>query len=153
MLNDRKGQQSYNMRPDLHTPQEDPHRTWHAERPRQCLCISSSSAASSLQMMHEAAPDCLADPVQCRIDCFSELSTNAFGEKLKEQVEERLRFYEEGVAPTKNTTAMQEALASARVSTPLHPPCVSTLSHRSVQHTDAISCGAEESSCISYAEQ
>ena len=52
----------------------------------------------------------------CRIDCFSELSTNAFGEKLKEQVEERLRFYEEGIAPTKNSTAMQEALASARVS-------------------------------------
>lgn len=55
-----------------------------------------------------------------RIDCFSELSTNAFGEKLKEQVEERLRFYEEGVAPTKNSTAMQEALATARVSLSHH---------------------------------
>lgn len=50
-----------------------------------------------------------------RIDCFSEVGTNAFGEKLKEQVEERLRFYEDGVAPTKNLTAMAEAMATARV--------------------------------------
>ena len=41
-------------------------------------------------------------------------ATSAFGEKLKEQVEERLRFYEEGVAPSKNVTAMQEAIATAR---------------------------------------
>ena len=50
----------------------------------------------------------------CRIDCFSDVSTNAFGEKLKEQVEERLRFYEEGMAPTKNLTAMQAAIETAR---------------------------------------
>lgn len=36
-----------------------------------------------------------------------EVATSAFGEKMKEQVEERLRFYEEGIAPTKNITAMQ----------------------------------------------
>ncbi len=47
-------------------------------------------------------------PCARRIDCFSEWTgTAAFGEKMKEQVEERLRFYEEGIAPTKNTTAMQ----------------------------------------------
>lgn len=34
-------------------------------------------------------------------------NTSAFGEKLKEQVEERLRFYEEGVAPRKNLAVMQ----------------------------------------------
>jgi nucleolar protein 56 len=34
-------------------------------------------------------------------------ATSAFGEKLKDQVEERLRFYEEGVAPRKNITVMQ----------------------------------------------
>ena len=45
--------------------------------------------------------------VCCRIDCFSEAATNAFGEKMKEQVEERLRFYDEGIAPKKNITAMQ----------------------------------------------
>ena len=43
----------------------------------------------------------------CRIDCFSEMASSAFGEKMKEQVEERLRFYDEGVAPMKNITAMQ----------------------------------------------
>lgn len=42
-----------------------------------------------------------------RIDCFSELASSAFGEKMKEQVEERLRFYDEGIAPQKNITAMQ----------------------------------------------
>lgn len=43
-----------------------------------------------------------------RIDCFSEWTgTAAFGEKMKEQVEERLRFYDEGIAPSKNVTAMQ----------------------------------------------
>lgn len=29
---------------------------------------------------------------------------------MKEQVEERLRFYDEGIAPTKNVTAMQARL-------------------------------------------
>ena len=29
---------------------------------------------------------------------------------LKEQVEERLRFYEEGITPRKNAEAMQQAL-------------------------------------------
>ena len=38
-----------------------------------------------------------------------------FGEKMKEQVEERLRFYEEGIAPTKNLTVMQAALALTKV--------------------------------------
>lgn len=45
--------------------------------------------------------------IASRIDCFMEVATSAFGEKMKEQVEERLRFYEDGVAPTKNITAMQ----------------------------------------------
>lgn len=45
-----------------------------------------------------------------RIDCFTDVSTSLFGEKLKEQVEERLRFYEEGIAPRKNTAAMEVGL-------------------------------------------
>lgn len=48
-----------------------------------------------------------------RIDCFSEWTgTAAFGEKMKEQVEERLRFYDEGIAPSKNVTAMQVLLVN-----------------------------------------
>jgi len=45
-----------------------------------------------------------------RIDCFTDLPSPIFGEKLKDQVEERLKFYEEGVKPRKNTEVMHEAL-------------------------------------------
>lgn len=40
------------------------------------------------------------------------MATAAFGEKMKEQVEERLRFYDDGIAPKKNITAMQVTQAS-----------------------------------------
>ena len=33
-----------------------------------------------------------------------------FGEKLKEQVEQRLEFYDKGTAPRKNVDVMKEAL-------------------------------------------
>ncbi|KAI8473241.1 MAG: hypothetical protein J3K34DRAFT_375598 [Monoraphidium minutum] len=49
--------------------------------------------------------------IASRIDAFMDAATSAFGDKLKEQVEERLRFYEDGVAPGKNITAMQDAMA------------------------------------------
>ena len=45
--------------------------------------------------------------IASRIDCFLDTATSAFGERLKEQVEERLRFYEEGTAPRKNVEVMQ----------------------------------------------
>lgn len=45
--------------------------------------------------------------IASRIDAFMDSATSAFGEKLKDQVEERLRFYEDGVAPRKNITVMQ----------------------------------------------
>eukprot|EP00879_Flechtneria_rotunda_P003302 GHRR01003527.1.p1 GENE.GHRR01003527.1~~GHRR01003527.1.p1 ORF type:complete len:501 (+),score=194.82 GHRR01003527.1:494-1996(+) len=48
--------------------------------------------------------------IASRIDCFMDAATSAFGEKLRDQVEERLRFYEEGVAPRKNLAVMQEAM-------------------------------------------
>ena len=51
--------------------------------------------------------------IASRIDCFSEASTSAFGAKLREQVEERLAFYDKGAAPTKNIVAMQAAMVSA----------------------------------------
>ncbi|OQO12415.1 Nucleolar protein 56 [Cryoendolithus antarcticus] len=44
--------------------------------------------------------------IASRIDNFSMQPTRKFGEALKEQVEERLRFYSEGVNPTKNADAM-----------------------------------------------
>jgi nucleolar protein 56 len=51
--------------------------------------------------------------IASRIDCFSDVATTAFGEKLKEQVEERLNFYDKGVAPRKNIDVMKAAIASA----------------------------------------
>ena len=50
--------------------------------------------------------------IASRIDAFADHSTKAFGEAMKEQVEERLRFYEEGVAPKKNADAMAEVIAA-----------------------------------------
>lgn len=44
--------------------------------------------------------------IASRIDNFSETPTTKFGNALKAQVEERLRFYDSGVAPTKNEVAM-----------------------------------------------
>jgi len=44
-----------------------------------------------------------------RIDCFSESRSPTFGTKLREQVEERLEFYQTGKAPRKNIDVMQAA--------------------------------------------
>ncbi|XP_039615038.1 nucleolar protein 56 [Polypterus senegalus] len=51
--------------------------------------------------------------IASRIDCFSEIPTSVFGDKLREQVEERLSFYETGEAPRKNIDVMKEAVAEA----------------------------------------
>jgi len=42
-----------------------------------------------------------------RIDCFSDVTTSKYGEKLKEQVEQRLNFYNTGEAPQKNLDVME----------------------------------------------
>ena len=47
------------------------------------------------------------------INCFSEMPTSVFGEKLREQVEERLSFYETGGIPRKNLDVMKEAMVQA----------------------------------------
>lgn len=48
--------------------------------------------------------------IASRIDCFSDEATTVFGEKLKDQVEERLTFLTEGTKPRKNLEVMQEAV-------------------------------------------
>merc|ERR1712130_554996 len=48
--------------------------------------------------------------IASRIDCFSDEATTVFGEKLKDQVEERLAFLAEGTKPRKNLEVMQEAI-------------------------------------------
>merc|ERR1712063_84870 len=49
-----------------------------------------------------------------RIDCFSDEATTVFGEKLKDQVEERLVFLTEGTKPRKNLEVMQEAMKEVK---------------------------------------
>jgi len=48
-----------------------------------------------------------------RIDCFSTVSTNIYGEKMKEQVEERLLFLSDGTTPRRNLEVMKEAMEEA----------------------------------------
>merc|ERR1712135_113314 len=47
--------------------------------------------------------------IASRIDCFSETPSSVFGDHLRQQVEDRLKFYEEGAAPTKNVDVMKVA--------------------------------------------
>jgi len=49
--------------------------------------------------------------IAARIDAFTDTPTTKFGEVMKQQVEDRLRFYEEGIAPEKNIDVMKKALA------------------------------------------
>ncbi|KAH9035598.1 Nop-domain-containing protein [Lactarius hengduanensis] len=48
--------------------------------------------------------------IASRIDCFSETPTSKFGEALRQQVEERLAFFETGAAPGKNADAIRKVL-------------------------------------------
>ncbi|XP_055903873.1 nucleolar protein 56 [Eupeodes corollae] len=57
--------------------------------------------------------------IASRIDCFIEKPTSIFGESLKQQVEDRLKFYESGEIPRKNIEVMQEAIGLAAKETPV----------------------------------
>jgi len=46
--------------------------------------------------------------IATRIDSFSDEPTNEYGKQLRDQVEERLKFYETGAAPRKNIEVMEE---------------------------------------------
>lgn len=51
--------------------------------------------------------------IASRIDCFLESQTKVYGEQLKQQVEDRLKFYESGEIPRKNVEVMKEAMEIA----------------------------------------
>ncbi|XP_015523822.1 nucleolar protein 56 [Neodiprion lecontei] len=51
--------------------------------------------------------------IASRIDCFTDTPSSIFGEKLRQQVEDRLKFYETGDVPKKNIDVMKEALEEA----------------------------------------
>ncbi|TFY83107.1 hypothetical protein EWM64_g917 [Hericium alpestre] len=48
--------------------------------------------------------------IASRIDCFTDTPTAKFGEALKQQVEERLNFFETGAPPAKNSDAIRKVL-------------------------------------------
>merc|ERR1712156_899522 len=51
--------------------------------------------------------------IASRVDCFTETPNTVFGEHLRQQVEDRLKFYETGDAPTKNIDVMKVAIEEA----------------------------------------
>lgn len=53
--------------------------------------------------------------IATRIDSFSDEPSRLYGEKLREQVEERLKFYETGAAPRRNADVMQEVARQLKV--------------------------------------
>ncbi|CAN6483265.1 unnamed protein product [Victoria cruziana] len=69
--------------------------------------IGRASARNKGRLARYLANKC---SIASRIDCFSEANSNIFGEKLREQVEERLDFYDKGVAPRKNADVMKAAI-------------------------------------------
>lgn len=69
--------------------------------------IGRASSRNKGRMARYLANKC---SIASRIDCFSEKGSTVFGEKLREQVEERLDFYDKGVAPRKNIDVMKAAI-------------------------------------------
>ena len=73
------------------------------------------SLAEQLLRTKAASPDNLANKssIASQTDCFSEVLTGVFGEKLQKQVEERLSFCETEEIPQKNLGVMTEAMVKA----------------------------------------
>ncbi|KAG1371180.1 nucleolar protein 56 [Cocos nucifera] len=71
--------------------------------------IGRASARNKGRLARYLANKC---SIASRIDCFSEMNTSIFGAKLREQVEERLDFYDKGIAPRKNVDVMKAAIES-----------------------------------------
>lgn len=69
--------------------------------------IGRANAKSKGKISRYLANKCA---IASRVDCFSETPTSKFGEGLKDQVEERLKFVTSGTKPRKNKEAMQEVL-------------------------------------------
>ncbi|KAK6461265.1 nucleolar protein [Scheffersomyces coipomensis] len=70
--------------------------------------IGKASAKNKGRISRYLANKC---SIASRIDNYSDEPSTAFGEILKQQVEERLNFYDTGAAPMKNSDAVKAALA------------------------------------------
>jgi nucleolar protein 56 len=67
--------------------------------------IGRASAKNKGRISRYLANKCA---IASRIDAFTDEPTTIYGEKLRDQVEERLAFYDSGVAPRKNLDVMRE---------------------------------------------
>jgi len=72
--------------------------------------ISRASAKNKGRISRFLANKCA---LASRIDCFSETPVTTFGDHLKIQVEERLKFFETGEKQKKNADVMHEATVEA----------------------------------------
>lgn len=52
--------------------------------------------------------------IASRVDCYSEAPTNKFGESLKDQMEERLKYLASGTKPRKNKDVMDEVIGQLK---------------------------------------
>eukprot|EP01087_Luapelamoeba_hula_P012733 TRINITY_DN3582_c0_g1_i1.p1 TRINITY_DN3582_c0_g1~~TRINITY_DN3582_c0_g1_i1.p1 ORF type:complete len:488 (-),score=115.33 TRINITY_DN3582_c0_g1_i1:61-1524(-) len=77
--------------------------------------IGRASAKNKGRISRYLANKCA---VASRIDAFSDVPTRVFGEKLHEQVDARLRFYDSGVLPAKNIDVMRSAISEAGTAKP-----------------------------------
>jgi nucleolar protein 56 len=59
--------------------------------------------------------------IAARIDSFSDAPTTAYGSALKDQVEQRLRYYDTGEVPPKNVDVMEEVAQNLKASRPAEP--------------------------------
>ena len=71
--------------------------------------IGRASAKNKGRISRYLANKC---SIASRIDAFSDVPTTKYGEMMKAQVDERLRFYDTGEAPRKNVDCMQEVADS-----------------------------------------
>jgi len=73
--------------------------------------ISRASAKNKGRISRFLANKCA---LASRIDCFSEMPVTTFGDYLKKQVEDRLKFFETGEKQQKNADVMHEATVEAQ---------------------------------------
>ena len=73
--------------------------------------IGRASAKNKGRISRYLANKC---SIASRIDSFIDEPTNAYGEQLRDQVEERLKFYDSGETPRKNIDVMSAVAAKLR---------------------------------------
>ena len=72
--------------------------------------ISRASVKNKGRISRYVANKCT---MASRLDCFSDIPVPTFGDFLRQQVEDRLKYFETGVIPKKNLDVMKEAIDAA----------------------------------------